>query len=420
MALLYEETAEPPVATPPLDGDHRADLAIVGGGFTGLSTALHAAERGGTVVLLEAQAPGWGASGRNGGQVNPGLKHDPDVVEREFGAEMGARMVKFAGGAPALVFDLIQRHEIRCDSVQCGTLRTAVHPKHVAAIRKLAEQYVRRGAPVEYLERAALERLTGTPRYAGGMLDRRGGALNPLSYARGLARAALQAGARIYGGSRVQRIDRYGADWALHTATGTVTAARIVLATNGYTDNIWPDLRRTIVPVYGAIAATEPLPANVAAEIMPGRTVLYESGAVTVYYRVDRAQRLLIGGRGPMHEVRSTAEIPHILAYARKLWPALAPIRWTHAWGGRLAFTADHYPHLHAPAAGVWIALGYNGRGVALGTAMGRELAARALEDAAEPNMPVTALKPIAFHGYWPLAVPAAINIARLRDSLGL
>jgi glycine/D-amino acid oxidase-like deaminating enzyme len=420
MANLYQETAEAAVPTPPLDGDLRTELAVVGGGFTGLSTALHAAERGCAVVLLEAQEPGWGASGRNGGQVNPGLKHDPDIVERDFGVELGGRMVKFAGDAPAFVFDLIKRHDIRCESVQCGTLRAAVRPKHVAAVRALAEQYVRRGAPVEYLERTALERLTGTSRYVGGLLDRRGGALHPLSYARGLARAALKAGARIHGGTRVQRVDGSGADWALRTATGTVTARHVVLATNGYTDGIWPDLRRTIVPVYGAIAATEPLQDPVAAQIMPGRTVLYESGAVTVYYRIDSAQRLLIGGRGPMHEVRATAEIAHILDYARKLWPALAPVAWTHAWGGRLAFTADHYPHIHAPAAGVWIALGYNGRGVALGTAMGRELAERVLDVRAAPNMPVTALKPIAFHGYWPLAVPAAIQIARLRDSLGL
>jgi glycine/D-amino acid oxidase-like deaminating enzyme len=156
-----------------------------------------------------------------------------------------------------------------------------------------------------------------------------------------------------------------------------VTAPHVVLATNGYTDDLWPGLRRTIVPLFGAIAATAPLPDAIAREVMPGRAVLYESGAVTVYYRVDRAQRLLIGGRGPMREISSVSAIPHLPDYARRLWPMLANVEWTHAWGGRLAMTTDHYPHIHEPAPGILACLGYNGRGVAMGTAMGEQLARR-------------------------------------------
>ncbi len=419
MTNLYEETAEPAASAPPLAGDARADVVVVGGGLTGISTALHLAERGVCVVLLEAHEPGWGASGRNGGQVNPGLKHDPDVVERDFGAELGGRMVAFAGNAPAFVFDLVRRLAIRCEARQCGTLRAASHPKHLAKVRIAAEQYARRGAPVEFLDEGAIARATGTDRYVGAMLDRRGGALNPLSYARGLARAALQAGAMLHGATRVLGVERAGSAWCVRTAWGTVASAQLVLATNGYTDGIWPPLKRTVVPLFGAIAATEPLPEALAQSILPGGQVLYEAGTITVYYRLDGARRLLIGGRGPMREIEAASDIPHILAYARRLWPALSAARWTHGWGGRLGFTADQYPHVHEPAEGVLVCLGYSGRGVAMASAMGSELAARILDPVREMPLPVTALKPIALHGLWPITVPAAIQLARIADFLG-
>ncbi len=420
MTNLYEQTAEPAAATPPLASEANADVVVVGGGITGLSTALHLAERAVRVVLLEAEQPGWGASGRNGGQVNPGLKHDPDLVERDFGSELGARMVAFAGSAPGFVFDLIERLNIRCEQRRCGTLRAAAHPKHLARLRATAEQYARRGAPIEVLDRAAVERATGTDRYAGAMLDRRGGALNPLSYSRGLARAAQRAGAVIHGGTRALKLERAGQEWRVHASTGTVTAAQIVLATNGYTDSIWPTLDRSLVPLFGSIAATEPLPEAIARSILPGGEVLYEVGTVTVYYRLDEARRLLIGGRGPMREIDVPTDIPHILRYAQRLWPALAAAHWTHGWGGRLGYTADQYPHVHEPAERVLVCLGYSGRGVAMASAMGGALAARIAGAARDFPLPITAIKPIAFQRYWPITVPAAILLARLADALGL
>jgi len=420
MTNLYRDTAESAAPTPPLDGSARADVVVVGGGFTGLSTALHLAEQGAAVILLEAEEPGWGASGRNGGQVNPGLKPDPDQVERDFGPDLGGRMNALAGGAPAFVFELIKRHGILCDLRQNGTLRAATLPRHAAAVRASALQFARRGAPVELIEASALARATGTHRYLAALYDRRGGDLNPLKFARGLARAALAAGAAIHGSTRALKVSSVGRAWQVRTAAGCVTAPHVVLATNGYTDDLWPGLRRTIVPVFGAIAATAPLPDCIAREVMPSRAVLYESGAVTVYYRVDGAQRLLIGGRGPMREIASVSAIPHLLDYARQLWPTLAGVEWTHAWGGRLAMTTDHYPHIHEPAAGVWACLGYNGRGVAMATAMGAQLARRIATPAAALDMPVTTLKTIGLHPLWPLAVKAAIARGRLSDFLGV
>jgi glycine/D-amino acid oxidase-like deaminating enzyme len=213
---------------------------------------------------------------------------------------------------------------------------------------------------------------------------------------------------------------RAGAVWQVLTARGTVSAARVVLATNGYTDSLWPGLEQTIVPLFGAIAASAVLPEEIARGIMPSRAVLYESGAITVYYRVDSGQRLLIGGRGPMREVTATAAIAHLLAYARTLWPALAQTPWTHAWGGRLAMTPDQYLHVHEPADGVLICLGYNGRGVAMSTAMGAQIAGRLTNRSESFDMPITGLAPIALHACWPLAVRGAIALGRIRDFLGL
>jgi len=371
------------------------------------------------VLLLEAEEPGFGASGRNGGQVNPGLKRDPDEVERDFGVERGRRMNEFAGGAPAFVFQLIERLKLDCEARRNGTLRAAVWPRHLTAVRRTALQWSRRGAPVEFLERAAVAQATGCERYGGAMFDRRGGDLQPLSFARGLARAAIAAGARLHGATRVEALSRAGAGWRARTARGVVDAPRVVLATNGYTDALWPGLRRSIVPLFGAIAASAPILEPVARTILPGRSVLYESGAITVYYRLDAARRLLIGGRGPMREIGGCAEVAHLTAYARRLWPALGDLEWTHGWGGRLAMTLDHYPHLHEPAPGVLACLGYNGRGVALATALGAQLARRTLEPTADIEMPVTTLKTIALQPLWPLAVRAAVLRGRLSDRLG-
>src|SRR6186713_3634016 len=196
---LYADTAVLPVPTPALDSGRSVPVAIIGGGFTGLSTALHLAEQGVDVVVLEAREPGWGASGNNGGQVNPGLKHDLDQIEADFGADLGRRMIAFSYGTTNFTHDLIRRYQIPCEARQNGTLRAAYHEASAAAIEKTAQQCIRRGMPVTYLNREQLREMTGTDRYIGAMLDARGGDLHPLSYARGLARAAISAGAKVFG-----------------------------------------------------------------------------------------------------------------------------------------------------------------------------------------------------------------------------
>jgi glycine/D-amino acid oxidase-like deaminating enzyme len=418
---VYADTAVPPAATPALDVDKNVSVAIIGGGFAGLSTALHLAEQGTDVVVLEAREPGWGASGNNGGQLNPGLKLDPDTIEATFGADLGRRMIAFAYNTPTFTLDLIRRLGIPCEARQNGTLRAAYHEANASAIEITAEQCMRRGMPVSVLYRDVLRKVTGADRYVRAMFDARGGDVQPLSYARGLAHAALAAGAAIHGETPANSLRREGGRWRIETPRAVVRAEKVLIATNGFTDDLWPGLRRTIVPVFSSIAATEPLPDDIARRIMPTRSVLYESGHITVYYRIDASNRLLMGGRGPMQWISDPTAVAYLMRYAVRLWPVLRGIGWTHGWNSRLAMTADHYPHVHEPGPGALVYLGCNGRGVALATAMGQQLAKRLIGgETAEIDMPITSLRPIRFHALWPVAVKSVVLYGRIRDRLGL
>jgi glycine/D-amino acid oxidase-like deaminating enzyme len=209
--------------------------------------------------------------------------------------------------------------------------------------------------------------------------------------------------------------------WRVTTPQAAVNAAWLVLATNGYTDGLYPGLARSIVPVFSMIAASEPLPEALAAQVMPTRAVLFEIAAMTVYYRLDRWGRVLMGGRSPSREAVSRADYQYLIDYTCRLWPALRGIGWSHFWNGQLAISTDHYPHFHEPAPGVLAALAYNGRGVAMATAMGTQIAARiAGTAAAELSMPVTDLREIPFHGLWRKGVALRMAYGRIRDSLGL
>jgi len=409
------------VSTPPLRTDARTEVAIVGAGYTGLSAALHLAERGTEVTLLEAHEPGWGAAGRNGGQVNAGLKHEPDDIERQLGGTFGPRLVQLAGEAPAQLFALIDRLGIDCEARREGTLRVAYQPRHAAALRNSVEQWRRRDTSLETWDTARVASRTGTRRYLAASFDPRGGSVNPLGLARGLAAAAITAGANIHGETRAQRLERAGNGWRIVTPGGAVHAEKVLLATDGYSDDLWPGLRTSIVPLYSSIIASQPLPAALRASILPGGGVVYESGNVVTYYRLDRDGRLLMGGRGAQRRLTERADYEHLRRYALRLWPALAGIEWTHWWNGQFALTPDFYPRLHAPASNLLIGLGYSGRGVALGVALGAELAAAAAGASLDTlALPATQLPHISLHALWRTGVTARVAYARLLDRLGL
>jgi glycine/D-amino acid oxidase-like deaminating enzyme len=417
---LWAATARAPPPTPPLDMSRQADVAIVGAGYSGLAAALQLAESGASVVVLEAGEPGWGASGRNGGQVIPGLKSDPDELVATFGPDAGEHLARVAGGAADTVFALIARHGIDCEARQCGWIQPAFAAADLDMVARRAEQWQRRGAPVAVLDRDGVRRLVGSPIYVGGWIDRRAGSVQPLSYARGLARAAQKAGALVCGGSRVVALARDGGRWNVTTAHGpTVSAERVLLATNGYTDALWPRLRQTVIAANSLQVATERLPDAVRRTILPEGHVASDTRKLLLYYRCDLHGRLIMGGRGPFRKPTGPRDFRHLEMMIGLLFPQLKGVRCEFYWSGRIALTRDHVPHVHQPAPGLTVFLGYNGRGVAMATTLATLVAKNIIAPADNPlPLPITDIRPIPLHSLHRIYATAVMQTYRLSDSL--
>lgn len=415
---LWAATAVPAPDTPPLEAPAAADVAIIGGGYAGLSTALHLAERGVRPVVLEARQIGFGGSGRNGGQVIPGLKHDPDALVAMFGEEHGGRLADFGGGTADLVFDLIERHGMAVPHRRAGWIQGAHSPEGLAEAEARAAQWAKRGAPVRPLDKAAIGQALGTDRYLGGWLDERGGGIQPLDYARGLARAALEAGAVIHAGTPVTSLDRTEGRWRLGTAGGAaVTADRVLLCTNGYTKGLWPRLEQTIIAANSFQVATRPLTDRERETVLPGGQVSSDTRKLLLYFRLDHQGRLVMGGRGPFREPKGAADWAHLERVVGKLFPQLAGIAIQHRWCGRVAVTRDYLPHLHEPAPGLLVDIGCQGRGVGLQTAMGRAMAEYvATGDADALPLPPVPIQPLPLHALHRLYVSAVITWYRMND----
>ncbi|WP_197340578.1 NAD(P)/FAD-dependent oxidoreductase [Ralstonia solanacearum] len=417
---LWTATAPAAPPTPALQASIATDVLVIGGGYTGLSTALHLAERGTGVTVLEANDPGWGASGRNGGQVNPTLKHDPDELVRMLGAARAEPLIDVVSRSADLVFDLIDRHGIDCQPVRAGWLQLSYSDKAVPAMHARAHQWARRGVRVELLDRAAVARRVGTEAFAGGWLDGRAGAIQPLAYARGLVHAAQQAGASVHGHTAVTALERQGSTWVASTGTGAqVRAQRVVIATNGYTGALWPGLAQTVLSANSFIVATRPLkPADAQAILARGETAS-TSQRLLLYFRKDAAGRLLMGGRGFFTEPRGPQDFAHLERSLELLFPQLGRLDYEYRWAGRIAITRDFMPHIHEPTPGMTMALGCNGRGIALCTSLGQHIAARLTDSGHAFPYPVSPIVPIPLHGLQRFYIAAGVAWYSLLDKLG-
>ncbi|EDQ05768.1 Gamma-glutamylputrescine oxidoreductase [Sulfitobacter indolifex] len=407
---------EPPVCSV-FAGQHEADVAIIGGGFTGLTAALHLAKSGSNVVVLEAETPGWGASGRNGGQINPGLKDDPDAVEAFFGPVFGKRAVETSASAADLVANLIRENDIECGLSRPGWIQPIHNVSAKAGVEERVRQWVKRGAPLHMLSRAETADLLGTDAYIGSMIDERGGQLHPLNYAIGLASAAIRHGASIHAQSRVLNVEKDGRRHVLHTSEGSLHARRVLICTNGYTDQVSARLKRTIVPIRSIQIATDPLSEGLRREILPKGHSASDSRRLLLYFRFDEDGRFLMGGRGDYSEKGLARQFAALKSITRQIYPQLSEAEFRYHWGGFVAMTADHYPHLASHGEGVMSAVGYNGRGVAMATALGKVLADWASgTKERDLGFPVSKLKPIPFHFLRKPAVAATIAWSHLRD----
>lgn len=411
---LWSATAPVLQAVRELDGDLSTDAAIVGGGFCGLSAALHLAESGIEPTLLEAEAPGWGASGRNGGQVIAGLKIDPREMVAKFGRERGEALHRFGAGTADLVFSLIERFQIQCEAHRNGWIQAGYARSVLAGIKHRVEDLQAHGEDVSFLDETHMTELTGTPYYRGGLLDRRSGMVQPLSYARGLARAAMSSGARLYGNARVTRLSRQGGAWRLDTAKGSVTAKQVLLATNAYLGDLHPALKTAMIPVSSYQVATDPLPPDLDRAVLPTRLPVSDLMQLGVYFRRDDAGRFVIGGRGSLTDRDRPDLFDRLARVATILYPRLTEVGFPLRWGGKLALTVDHLPRLVTLEPGLHAAYGCNGRGVALQTAMGK-LAAERLKGAPQDDLPIAALPP-ARYPFHALRLPAMMVISQVRS----
>ncbi|MGO4853481.1 NAD(P)/FAD-dependent oxidoreductase [Phaeovulum sp. W22_SRMD_FR3] len=386
---LWERTAPAAPQSGPLTGDMSADVVVIGAGYTGLSTALHLAERGKSVVLLEAVEVGFGGAGRNVGLVNAGMWVMPEALCETLGPVAGNRLIDFLGDGPRQVFEVIDRHAIACEAEWQGTLHLAVGEKGLAEIRERARQWQSRGAPVEVLDAAETARRVGSTAYAGALLDRRAGTIQPLAYARGLAAAGVQQGVSLFTQSPVTALRRSGAGWQAVTPKGSVTAQWVVIGTDAYTGHIFPQIRQEQVFLPYFNLATTPLNAEMQARILPERQGAWDTKEILSSFRFDQAGRLVFGSVGALRRGGAAVHRAWARREMARLWPDLGPVRFEAEWYGQIGMTADNLPRCHQLDEKIITICGYNGRGIAPGTAFGRFLAGHVAGETEEADLPL-------------------------------
>ena len=416
---FYAATRAEFAPLPPLAGKVRADVCVIGAGYTGLSAALHLAQRGYRVVVLEAHRVGFGASGRNGGQVGSGQRLDQEALEATVGRADARRLWDLAEEAKGMVRGLIAEHDMPVRfypgiAHACWTAGEAREAQAYA--EKLRRDYDY--DQVETLSRDQMAQLIPSGVFAGGEVDRGAGHVHPLNYAIGLARAALAAGAVIHERSEVTRVDQ-GAKPVVHTADGRVTCDHLILACNGYLGGLVPQVAARVMPINNFIVATEPLGER-AAQVLAEPVAVADTKFVVNYWRLSEDNRLLFGG-GESYGYRFPDIIQTVRKPMQEIYPALRDVRIDHAWGGTLAITMTRNPCFLRVAPNILSASGYSGHGVALATLAGR-LLAEAVSGQAERFDLMSTLPTPRFPGgamlRWPILV-LAMTWYSLRDRLG-
>ena len=374
---LWGATALPNPVTRRLDQSVRTDVLVVGGGYTGLSSALHLAESGVDVVLLEARSIGFGGSGRNAGLVNASVWQNPSHVIEQLGVEAGERFNQALRDSPAIVFDLISRLGLQCDAQRTGTVNIAHSGTAMKSLEARCRELQTLGAPVEMIDGNTAQRLSASPVYRhGGILDPGAGTIHPLNYVRSLARAAGEAGVRLYQDSGIEQLAGETKGWRAITADGEVFAEQVILATNAYADRNSQRVRESTLPVFIFQCATEPLEADLAAQLIPERHGLWDTQTLMTSSRIDTAGRLVMSSAGRLQGLQSQARENWMTRNRDRLYPQTRGLSWAYRWSGQIGVTDSKILRVQMPAPGLYAPAGYNGRGIGPGTVIGKHLAA--------------------------------------------
>jgi glycine/D-amino acid oxidase-like deaminating enzyme len=407
---------------PELTGTAEADVIVVGGGFTGLSTALHLREAGVDVAIVEAMEPGWGASGRNNGQVIPTLSRpDPEDIVARHGAA-GERFVGLLRDCASTLFEVARRYQIQAEQEQAGWVQPVHSPGRIRIAERRVRQWSKFGAPVELLSRDEVRTMLGSEAWFGGFWNKTGGHINPLALARGLARVVLEQGCRIYARSPAVSFERRNDRWIVRTEKGEISGRALVMATNAYTGefskSLMPDIAHEVMPILSWQMATQPLSDEARKTVIPGRQAMSDTHGELYFARYDARNRLVTGGAviGPGNKperlkVRVTERL-------QRLWPQIGPVEFDYVWNGYVGMTTDFFPRIHrlGPDAYGWT--GCNGRAVALAIALGDELS-KAVRGVAEKELalPFSEPVPIPAHGLLRHLAPLMLMVYRRRDA---
>jgi glycine/D-amino acid oxidase-like deaminating enzyme len=417
---LWAAVTPPGPELPQLAGAEQADVVIIGAGFTGLSTALHLREAGIDVAIVEAAEPGFGGSGRNNGQVIPTLtRPDPeDIVAKHRAA--GERFVALLRDCASTLFDVARRYQIQAEQEQAGWIQPVHSPGRMAIAERRVRQWSKVGASVELLSREQIAKMLGSDAWHGGFWNRSGGHVNPLALSRGLARAVIDRGGRIFARSPVSHFERRDNRWVVTTEHGEISGRALILATNAYTGEfakqLAPDIAREVMPVRSWQMATAPLSEAARQTVIPGRQAMSDTHGELYFARYDARHRLVTGGAmmGTDTDQLKTA----VAARLQRLWPQIGEVKFDYVWNGYVGMTTDFLPRIHqlGPDAFAWA--GCNGRAVALSIAIGQELAKAAQGVPAQDlALPFTEPLPYVAHGLLRRLAPLMLMVYRRRDA---
>jgi gamma-glutamylputrescine oxidase len=417
----YAASANQQLSFPPLQGEVSADVCIIGGGYTGLSSAIHLRKAGYSVALLEANKIGWGASGRNGGHVGTGQRADQETLEKLVGLDRAKALWQLGLEAVDTVCDLVSEFQIDCE-LKTGNLHVASKAKEQPWLIEEAEhlQKVYDYQHIRYVDSSELADMTSGQGFHGGVLDEGSRHLHPLNYALGLAKAADTLGAELYEGSRVLSYTE-GHQVCVKTDSGTVKSKYLVLACNGYLEKLEPRTAGRIMPINNYMLATEPLPEALARRLIRDDTSMSDSLFVIDYWKLSADNRMLFGG-GESYSRRFPADIGNFVRkYMLRIYPELETTRIDYGWGGTLAITLNRMPDFGRLSSQVFYAHGYSGHGVPTATLAGK-LLAEVIAGSAERFDVMASVPSRTFPGgtllRWPGLV-AGMLFYSLRDRLG-